>query len=197
MKISNAAYFFTIAATLCVISSQVSYAQSAYRIDPNSARLILHGTSTLHGWTMTARGFTGDAVLVVDSGTIEQLSSLNVTIPVRSLKGENSEMDENAYTALKATEFSEIAFQLNSANISPHGKDVFAIAAHGNVFVAGVAKFITLDATARLERDSTISITGSTTLKMSDFQIQPPSFMLGAMKTGNEVTLEFVVTLRK
>ena len=32
---------------------------------------------------------------------------------------------------------------------------------------------------------------------MSDYQMKPPSFMLGAMKTGDAITLDFVLVYTK
>jgi hypothetical protein len=34
-------------------------------------------------------------------------------------------------------------------------------------------------------------------IKMSEYNVEPPSFMFGAMKTGDEITVKFNVTLKK
>jgi len=32
---------------------------------------------------------------------------------------------------------------------------------------------------------------------MSDYQIKPPTYMLGALKTGNALTIDFTLTVKK
>jgi hypothetical protein len=36
---------------------------------------------------------------------------------------------------------------------------------------------------------------GSKKIKMTDFNVEPPSFMFGSVKTGDEITVTFDVTL--
>jgi hypothetical protein len=39
--------------------------------------------------------------------------------------------------------------------------------------------------------DKTITITGAQKIKMSEFGVKPPTFMLGALKVGDVVTVEY------
>jgi len=45
--------------------------------------------------------------------------------------------------------------------------------------------------------DGSIACSGSQQIKMTDYQIKPPSFMLGALKTGDALTINFSLTLKK
>jgi hypothetical protein len=42
-----------------------------------------------------------------------------------------------------------------------------------------------------MNADKSITVTGKEKIKLSDWQIKAPSFMFGAMKVGNEVTVNF------
>ena len=39
--------------------------------------------------------------------------------------------------------------------------------------------------------DGSVQVTGSVSMKMSEFGIEPPTAMFGTLTTGDEVTIEF------
>ena len=54
-----------------------------------------------------------------------------------------------------------------------------------------------LVATCKLNPDNTVTVTGTEKISMKDFSIDPPTFMLGTIKTGNDITLSFNLTLKR
>jgi hypothetical protein len=54
-----------------------------------------------------------------------------------------------------------------------------------------------MDVYCVMNKDSTITCTGSDKLKMSDYQVKPPTFMMGAMRTGDAITLDFTMVYKK
>jgi hypothetical protein len=54
-----------------------------------------------------------------------------------------------------------------------------------------------MDVSCVVNKNKTITCTGSDKLKMSDYQVKPPSFMLGAMKTGDAISLDFTMVFKK
>jgi polyisoprenoid-binding protein YceI len=67
----------------------------------------------------------------------------------------------------------------------------------GSLSIAGVTKQVTMDVHCIVNKDATISCTGAEQLKMSDYGVKPPTFMLGAMKTGDNVSLNFNIVYSK
>jgi polyisoprenoid-binding protein YceI len=57
--------------------------------------------------------------------------------------------------------------------------------------ISGVTKDIVLYADAVQNSDQTVSCTGTAKLKMSDYGISPPTFMLGALKVKDDVTINY------
>ncbi|TZF86244.1 YceI family protein (plasmid) [Pedobacter sp. BS3] len=150
------------------------------------------GTSNLHDWDMKAQTFTCDAQFTFKAGELSDISQLDFTLPVKNLKSKETSMDGRAYKALKAEQFNKISFKLNTADVSGQ-----TIKATGNLTIAGVTKNIALNATARVNADGSVTCTGSKKIKMTDFKIEPPTFMMGALKTGDEVTIEFALKFNK
>jgi len=157
----------------------------------NTARISISGTSTMHDWTMTTDKATYDAVFETNSqGDPLLLTSLSFSVPSESLKSGKSGMDKNAYSALKTDKNKQITFQLTSGKIE--GKTIRCL---GNLTMAGTTKQIEVDATYTIQTDGSIQCKGSKKLAMSDYNIEPPSFMFGTVNTGNEITVSFDVIL--
>jgi hypothetical protein len=171
-------------------------AQEVYNADPD---IKVSGTSNLHNWSMEAKEMSCSAKFSFAAGSSQpqSLSALDLSIPVHNLKSGESSMDSRAYTAMKAEKFATITFVSQSAVIVPGQKNEFQIKSTGTMTVAGVAQPVVLTAACQVNADGSIVCSGSTPLKMTDYQIKPPSFMLGALKTGNALTIDFSLILKK
>jgi polyisoprenoid-binding protein YceI len=177
--------------------AQASNAQTIYKIGGKPV-MTLYGTSTLHDWTMVAHTFTGDAQFALSADN--QLSSfdvLTVILPVHNLKSEHDGMNDNAYEALKADDHKDIVFKLTSAKITSSGGNKYQITALGNLSIAGATKAVTLITNALVNADGSVSCSGSVPIKLSEYNIERPSFMLGTMKVGDAMTLNYALIFVK
>lgn len=164
-------------------------AQQSYR-QSGSTVFTIAGTSTMHDWTMTSQGATYSASIEVNAdGTPSKFTSVTVTLPAESLKSHEKAMDKNAYKSLNTDKYKDITFQLTSSKIA--GK---TITCNGNLTIAGTTKAIDVDVTYEV-KNSTLVCKGSKKLKMTEFKVEPPTFMFGAIKTGDDITVTFEVTL--
>lgn len=166
---------------------------------PGDADIKVSGTSNLHNWTMEAKGISCPAKFNFLPGhdQPQSLTALTLSVPVQELKSGESGMDSRAYTALKAKQFNNIVFELTSATLTPGQKDQFQVKSMGNLSIAGVSKPVAMDAACLIDADGAIACSGSAKLKMTDYQIKPPTFMLGALKTGNDLTINFKLVVKK
>lgn len=190
-----------ILAAICLfVNCPDILAQLNYTINASKANdMKLSGTSSLHDWDMTAHTFTGEAQFSFEKGNNKQLTSINslsFSLPVKNLKSDNKGLDKNAYKALKTETHKNINYKLISAEVMPEKDSKFLIKTNGNLTIAGVTKEVLMDVYCIVNKDETISCSGSDKLKMSDFQVKPPSFMMGAMKTGNDITLDFTLVYK-
>src|SRR5579863_7964506 len=187
---------------ICTIAfCSMLHAQTIYKInDTKDIDMKLSGTSTLHKWTMDAKTFSGEAEFGFKPGSDDQLSSiksLNFSLEVNNLKSGESGLDKNAYKALKSGTYKDILYKLTSAKLSPGKDNKYLVKAVGNLTIAGITKVVAMDVYCVVNKDETITCTGSDKLNMTDYQVKPPSFMLGAMKTGDAITLNFTLVYKK
>lgn len=201
IKMDNLVKSIFIGAIVCGFGlSQMATAQSTYSIsESKSNSMKLSGTSSMHDWDMKAYAFTGEAQFSFTKDDTHQLTavrSLSFCLPVVNLTSDKARLDKNAYEALKTNRNKDITYTLQSAMVSPEKDGKFLVRAIGDLTIAGVTREITMDVYCVVNGNSTIRCTGSNKLNMTDFNVNPPSFMFGAMKTGNAVVLDFTVVYK-
>ena len=178
-----------------LLSTQL-FAQVTYTSRSATSEINVKGTSNLHDWSMKGKDYTCFAQFTVNSataGTLVSLNGLSLSIPVKSLKSGENLLDTRAYKAMNADKYTHVNFKMTTAVVTSLGGNKYTIKATGPLTIAGVSKEMTLTATGTLNADGTITVTGSTKFKMTDFGIKPPQFMMGALKTGNDLTIEYNV----
>jgi hypothetical protein len=172
--------------------AQVNYSAS------NVTKLSIKGTSTLHDWEMTSKAGKCDAVFTFNpAGQITGLSSISFSTPVGDLKSGKGAMDKNAYKALKKDKFASINYVGTSATVTTTDKVNYTIHSKGKLTISGNTLDIELVANAKLNADKTISVEGTQKLKMKDYKVEPPSFMFGTVTTGNDITLNYALTIKR
>lgn len=156
--------------------------------------LDIHGTSNMHDWVLHAGQVDVKASITTaeDDGTWN-LSALTVEIPVEQIKSEKgSIMDKKTKKALMAEEHPVIRFTLPNATVLTPGRTNYI---QGTLKIAGVSKTIDLAVAVNQTSSGELVCTGKKDLKMTDFKIDPPTALMGAMKTGDDISVKFSVTI--
>lgn len=169
------------------------WSQTRYR--STNGAITVAGTSTLHDWKETSSKATVNAVFTLSGNKIDDLLQLVFTMPVTSLRSEHQTMDNNTYKALKADKHPEIAYTLLSATVTPVNATTYTIKTRGKLTIAGSTRETDVDATAKVNTDHSISVSGSKKLKMTDYGVTPPRVMM--IKTGNDLTISYILRLTK
>ena len=160
--------------------------------------LTVSGTSTLHDWTMKSLKADCSANIAISSdGQIAGISDLVFNTPATSLKSEHTSMDNNAYKALKTDRNPVINFTVMSVSVAPAQAGGSVVTCKGKLTIAGTSRDQDIVALCKLNGDNTISVIGTEKISMKEFSVDPPTFMLGTIKTGNEILLSFHLTLKK
>ncbi len=178
-----------------VSAGSVMAASVAKYVSAPNSDMVITGTSTLHNWSAKSTSLVGGVTLTghwANDAKSIRLRSIHLTIPVKSLKSsEGGGMDNTMYNALNSPQHSSISYQLTDAALDnaaakPGESAVFDAA--GTLTVNGVARPITLKLLVTRHHES-ISISTSTTLKMTDFGVKPPTAMFGIIRSGNVITV--------
>lgn len=180
---------FGLAMLAFLFLSWSSIGQTSYK-QTGTPSIIVAGTSTMHDWTMESKQSNYTATFEVNAdGTPSKLNSVTVVIPAESLKSKENAMDKNAYKSLKTDKYKDITFQLTASKITGN-----TISCSGNLTISGTTKPVDVDVTYEVVNGALVC-KASKKIKMTDFKVEPPTFMFGAIKTGDEITVSFNVTL--
>jgi hypothetical protein len=173
-----------------------AFAQVKYS-NKNAANLVVSGTSTLHDWDMkSAQGNCEATITLNAAGALTALNGLSFSTNALELKSGKGAMDKNAYKALKTDKSPNITYTAATSAVSASGTD-YLVKTNGKLTIAGATLDAEITAICKVHPDKTITVTGSKKISMKDFGMVPPSFMMGTIKTGNDVTLKFDFTLSK
>ncbi|MBA3900242.1 MAG: YceI family protein [Bacteroidetes bacterium] len=168
--------------------------QDAYQ--PLESDFKVSGTSTMHDWTIVSDKLSGSATFKAKGNVLEEVSDLKFSIPAESLKSGKRPMDNNTYKALKTKENPNIIFELKNVQQLTQRNGKAFIRANGDLTIAGQTRLVVLNVTAEVINQEVV-FTGSHKLKMTDFNVTPPAFMAGTIKTGDEVTINFNLSFNK
>lgn len=182
--------FLWFLSLVCLVSPTLM-AQSGYTIV--AGKPMIKGTSNLHDWQCVVEKLTGSASII--TGKSFKIQSLNLKMDVNSIKSVkedgsyfNEGMDKNTYKALNMEKFPEITYTLvDISNVKTSGA-ISTFTATGDLTVKGKTNRVSFPAKAVVSGNK-ITFTAVTKLLMTNFDIKPPTALMGTIKTGDEVTI--------
>jgi polyisoprenoid-binding protein YceI len=157
-----------------------------------SYEITLLGSSNIHDWKMVSSGNNLEANFNLNPTTklVEGIAPITLNMPVKGLKSDEGLMNSRAYEALNAQKFPNITFKLVSASGS--GSQLNLV---GQLTISGNTRDITLPVTTQKKADGSQVLSGSKKIKMTEFGIKPPKYMMGMMKVHDDLTINYTVRL--
>ena len=158
------------------------------------SKLAVNGTSNVHDWTIEAKAMSGKASVTLDAGDLKAIKSLDFSVEVEQLKSGKSGMDKNTFKALKSTSHKNISFKLvKVVKITTISDNNYTVETQGDLTIAGVTKRINQSFTTKLIGKKMV-FTGKQKIDMTVYGVEPPKALMGTIKTGKDVTVDFKVT---
>jgi hypothetical protein len=147
------------------------------------------GTSTIRGWTCTAKGTLavkpgaggGPAVPGFPNG----VQSATLTVPVKGFTCPEAEMTEHLMQAMKPEQFPEIVYKVEKYEIA--GAQAQAT---GTMTIQGKSQPLTVPVGVKAS-GAGAALEGNTRLDMTTYGVEPPVVMLGMLKVGPQIRIEF------
>jgi len=164
-------------------------AQTKYILS-STPELKVMGGSTLHDWDMTSNAAKGEGQFLMDGNQFKGIQSLQVSMEAESLKSGTRGLDSNAYKAIDTKKNKEVKFTLKE--LAGSGSDYQA---KGDFTIAGVTKAASFPV-KMIQNGNKLTFEGSFDTKLTDFSIDPPTALLGTVKTRDEITITFKTTFQ-
>jgi|PlaIllAssembly_1097288.scaffolds.fasta_scaffold100890_2 polyisoprenoid-binding protein YceI len=176
--------------------TNITSEKQSFEVSKDNASILISGTSNLHDWKMHLKTFDCNADFVIEGSNIEIIDKVTFSCNAEDLKSDNSLMDKKAYSALKSKSFPQVRFDMTSPLKVNPDNNKFSANLKGNLNIAGKSSTISIPVNGIIfnqNGNNIINVNGDLVLKMSDFGISPPAFMMGALKTGDSVTVSFTM----
>ena len=193
---------FTTKAALTLTPVLLGAVIAAGRMDlqPES-RIWVNGTSTVRSFTCTAAVVEADvtttgpnAASAVFAGE-KAIDAVAVRIPAARLDCRNGTMNGHMLKAIKADAAPTIAFSLRSYDLLETGDEV-TTKMKGTLSLGGTTRDIAIEAGLVQEPDGSLRVKGSHDLRLTEYGLKPPSLMMGSMKVGDLVKVNFDLLLK-
>lgn len=165
-----------------------------FKTQTGSSSMVIEGTSSVHDWKILVKDFNCDMTATADQSTLK-IDAITFRGKSKSILSDNSTMDKKTHDALKVEKFPEIKFAITKAVTLLVSNNTFSGIITGDIFLAGKTRTENIQFTGKMISENKMQIKGSKKLKMTDFGIDPPTAMLGALKTGDAVTVTFNLVL--
>lgn len=190
-------FWLTIGSLLILIlTSQISVAQT-FDVNKSASKMEVLGTSNIHDWEILVKDFQGSINLQLENGQLVKISQLDFSVIAESLDSGKGGMDKNIYKALNADKYKTIIYKLVKVNnIDCTSKSQCKITTSGYLTIAGTKKLLDITFDSKIS-DGNIVLSGNKAIKMSNFNIDPPTAMFGTITTGDEVNIKFQAVFTK
>ncbi|MEY2693260.1 MAG: hypothetical protein RIT03_1651 [Bacteroidota bacterium] len=183
--ISSALFFLPIINGVNAQECKLNLAESKVKV---------FGTSNLHDWHIDGKMMSGKGNFILADGVLKSIESLTFIVESEQLKSGNSIMDNNTNKALLTNKFKTINYKLTAVTkINLLSENNYSVVTEGDLMIAGTTKKITQLFNLKI-KDKKISVQGKTKLNMTTFNVEPPTALMGTIKTGAEVVVDFKVT---
>ncbi len=186
-QLTNAKY--ALLAIFMLALTPIASAQ-VLNLDKKSLKMTIAGTTNVHDFECKVTDASGKIVYKGDN----EFSELIVNVPVESIKGKEKMMDRKTYETFNSKKNPNITFNMTKvSSLDVNGNNI-NIEVVGNLTMAGETRPVTLKAKGVNNSDGNYVFSGSLPIKMSTFGMKAPTAMLGVMKVGDEITLNYEAT---
>jgi polyisoprenoid-binding protein YceI len=118
-------------------------------------------------------------------GSLESITG-QIVVSMSALQSENKKRDENMHESMESEKFPNAVYVFDTITKSDNGYKI-----DGQLTLHGVTKPLSLQAKMNLD-GTTVKMSGTSTLKMTDFGIEPPVLLF--LTVRDQVDIDFDVT---
>ncbi len=186
--------FGTLLTLLIVVCNFNTLVAQDSKVVLAESKLKVLGTSNLHDWEIDAKAMSGKATMAIEAGDLKSIKNLDFAVEVEQLKSGKSGMDNNTFKALNSKTYKTINYKLVSVTkITEISAGNFTVETQGDLTISGVTKRINQTFTVKIIGKKAV-FSGKTKIDMTVYGVKPPTALMGTIKTGKDVTVDFKVT---
>lgn len=159
-------------------------------IDRDKSRLWIEGSSNVNQFSCRAEHYNTS---ITQPRTLDEQLGVEVDIAVSGFECGKRRMNRDLNEALKSEDFPTISFDYKETRSMSYDDsiDQYVLTVVGYLTVAGHRKEIEFPMKATALEDGTLQATGETELRMTDYNVEPPTALLGLVRVEDRLTVHF------
>lgn len=163
-----------------------------------SVKAVIKGSSSLHDWESAITQMEGKGSFETKDDALVAIKDVVIKIAVKGIKStEGKKMDNKTYETFKADNNPYITYTFSNAIVKTNASNMVTIEAPGKLTMAGNTLSTPLSATGKKLPNGDLQLSFSKKLKMTDFKMEPPVMLLGTIKVGDGITVDFDFVLER
>lgn len=195
MKIRRKGARLMMLTLFSVLIGNISVQAQNYQATASNSTISVDGTSNIHDWDLKAEKFTAKAT-IEENADVPEIKALSLELVAESLKSGKSGMDKNTYKALDTKKHKNIVFTYTKTNsLNKTADNSYSVVVQGMLEVAGAKKSTDLSFEL-IKKNGVYILKGSKPINMLDYKVDPPTAMLGTIKTGEDVIINYNLNLK-
>lgn len=167
-------------------------AQKKGTLKVSESSVTILGTSTLHDWEEKLPKFVSTIEYESNGTEITNLTGGLFKCQAKAIESESSLMSSKTYEALKADTHPEISFSVKAVDKLNNEKGKYSCIVTGELNIAGITRTVSIPINGTIQSKE-ITLNGEAKIKLSDYNMVPPTAMMGTIKVGNDVAVKFVI----
>jgi len=168
----------------------------------NGSSLSISGTSNVNTFScLCSETFKRQVLEIVRVDSTRQLRFKNAVLklPTQSMDCNNSRMNSDLCDALKSSKYPYIVvelqqIQLRPAALSATRNEWFDVVAVATLTITDVCKPIVMDVRGIRLGDDRYRFVCSKNVRMTDFNVDPPTALFGLIKVNNDIKINLDIT---
>lgn len=175
------------------IGSFAIFGQKQAKLLKSESSFVIKGTSSLHDWEEKVLQFDTELQVVLEGSKLTNVEKGLFKATTKSIESGNSIMNKKTYEALKADAHPEIIFKPKKIEKLVSDNVNYSCTVIGDLYIAGVTKTVAVPISGSVQNNR-LTIKGSSTINMPDYKVEPPTALMGTIKTGPKIDLVFSLT---
>ncbi|MCB9285562.1 MAG: YceI family protein [Lewinellaceae bacterium] len=179
-------------------TSQSAAAPVVTNFSVKSAKGVVDGTSSLHEWDMEITKIECKGAFQYLDNALTAVKNVEVKILVEGMKSKEGKiMNEKTYKAFESDKNPYITYTFSNADVKNDGSGGVTFTASGSLKMAGTTKPVSITAKGKVLANGDLQLSVSKKLDMTEFNMAPPTALMGTIKVGPEVTVGFDLVLAR
>ncbi len=201
MKLKTVISALSITLAINAMIPITSFGQKTYSIT-DASTMTIYGSANVTDWEAKVKTITGEVVVSIPDGNVwdgadaSWFQKVSISIPVEDIDADSRRMNNNMHDYLKESAYPNITYEMKEVmKLVVSNNPGATLMAKGEIIAAGVPFEIEHEVKIRSGNNGQLIVSGSKELLMTDFGIDPPTAMLGSIRSHDKMNITFELVL--